>query len=320
MELKFWNKKEVHAECFSKDALFSMVLLDVCKESALVFRQNYSNSAIILSDFRPSLDPTVIDTKGFVQHGYIGLERDILYFDPNTVNEFLRGSNFGLKVAGLKSLAIASREWTAVLILQKAFGQSAFPSLKHLTIVLNEIALQVEHIELGPKSNTFSLVTSPPTDDSTLMMATFDFELAKVSKAIFGRVNNYEGSIETATVIGRDSNCSWIFFASQESYLLARVAEGLLRETVKREKNINCTRERTIQQQQKVLQLNTETCRLIEASWTMTKRNTCLGDQVSRLMLVGIFLYIVALGCLLYSTQCVKGLFKLFKMFMNIHE
>jgi hypothetical protein len=101
---------------------------------------------------------------------------------------------------------------------------------------------------LGPKSNTFALVTSPPTDDSTLMMATFDFELAEVSKAIFDRVNNYEGNVETATVIGRDSNCSWIFFASKKSYLLARVAEGLLWETVKREKNINCARERTIQQ------------------------------------------------------------------------
>jgi hypothetical protein len=209
------------------------------------------------------------------------LDRDILYFDPNTFNEFLRGNNFGLKVAGLKSLAIASREWTAVLILQKAFGQSAFPSLKHLTIVLNEVALQVEHIELGSKSNTFSLVTSPPTDDSTLMMATFDFELAKVSKAIFDRVNNYEGSIQTATVIGRDSNCSWIFFASQESHLLARVAEGLLRETIKCEKNINRMSERTIQLQQEALQLHTETCKLIEESRTMTKRILVLANKLA---------------------------------------
>jgi hypothetical protein len=138
VEIKFWNEEEVHVECFSKDVLFSMTLLDVCKESNRVFRRNYSNSAIILSDIRPSnLDPTMTDTKGLVQHGYIDLERDILYFDPNTVNEFLGGNNLGLKVAGLKSLAIASREWTGVLILQKVFGQSAFPSLKHLAIVLN---------------------------------------------------------------------------------------------------------------------------------------------------------------------------------------
>jgi hypothetical protein len=134
------------------------------------------------------------------------------------------------------------------------------------------------------------------------MMATFGFELAKDSKAVFDRVNNYEGRIQTATVIGRDSNCSWIFFASQESHLLARVAEGLLRETIKREKNINCMSERTMELQQKALQLHTETCRLIEESRTMTKRNMCYGEQVSRLMLVSIFLYIVALGFLLYST------------------
>ena len=296
MEIKFWKEEEVHVECFSKDVLFSMALLDVCKESTRVFRQNYSDSAIILSDIRPSnLDPTVTDTKGLVQHGYIDLERDILYFDPNTVSKFLRGNNLGLKVAGLKSLAIASRHWTAVLIMQKAFGQSAFPSLKHLTIVLNEVALQVKHIELEPKCNTYSLVTtSPPTDDSTLMIATFGFGFAKVSKTIFDRVNNYEDSIQTATVIGRNSNCSWNFFASQESHLLVRAAEGVLQESIQHEKNINCIRER-------IMQVHTETCRLIEESGTMRKRNTCLGEQVF------IFLYIVALGCLLYSSTHVTS-------------
>jgi hypothetical protein len=78
VEIKFWKEDEVHVECFSKDVLFSLALLDVCKESTRVFRQNYSNSAIVLSDIRSSnLDPTVTDTKGLVQHGYIDLERDI---------------------------------------------------------------------------------------------------------------------------------------------------------------------------------------------------------------------------------------------------
>jgi hypothetical protein len=150
-----------------------------------------------------------------------------------------------------------------------------------------------------PKCNTYSLVTtSPPTDDSTLMIATFGFGLPKVSKTIFDRVSNYEGSIQTATAIGRDSNCSWNFFASQESHLLVRVAEGVLQESIQHEKNINCIRER-------IMQAHTETCRIIEESRTM--RKPCLGEQVF------IFLYIVALGCLLYSsTHCyIKKYFNL---------
>lgn len=232
----------VHVEYSSKDGFFSTVLLHVCKESRRVFRRNYKPSTIVLSPSGTSkIDPAAITSKNAVQHGYIDLERDVLYFDPSIISEFLRGIKSTMTLDGLKAMAISSCLWREVLILHSRLGQAAFPSLRHLEIVLGNIELRVEHVavaDLNRKSSSFSLVSCRPADDSSMMARKLHFELSKVAEEESDLVIKHTGDIQTAVTIETDMGCPWSFFLAQGSYLLARSTHGMLGETIELNENV----------------------------------------------------------------------------------
>ncbi|KAE9376562.1 hypothetical protein N431DRAFT_462388 [Stipitochalara longipes BDJ] len=260
--LNFWKEEEVHIEYASKDGTFSTVLLDACKESARVFRRNYSDSAIILSTSGTSNEAIEkFVRKKLVQHGFIDLERDFLYFDPKTLYDILIDCNSTIVMEGLKKTAVRSLDWASVLILQYDFGQSAFPNLKHLTIVLhktlNENELRCQHFASSSKqgSTSLSIVHGVLAPDSTTISGTLDFELAQAAELAFHEVVEHEDGINTATIMKNRVTCPWSFFFSQQNYLLMRAAERTLVATFEAKAESSHLLQECIQLQQKVLQL-----------------------------------------------------------------
>ncbi|PMD22183.1 hypothetical protein NA56DRAFT_702537 [Hyaloscypha hepaticicola] len=244
----------------AKQANLSTTLLLVCKESRGVFHRNYKPSTIVLSATRTSKsNQSPIVPGKLVQHGYIDLERDVLQLYPNTIIEFLLSFKLAMAMKGLKAAAIRADVWNNVMILHSMLGKSAFPSLKHLSVVFSEVEAEIGHV-LAPssdlKSSSFSIVSYRPVDESTITSGTLSFEISKIIEEDSDRVANRGANIQTATFIANNAPCSWTFFLVQESYLLALATERMLEHTERRREYIDDGLERITQLLENVTRLH----------------------------------------------------------------
>jgi len=232
VDIRFWKEEVVHVEYTSKAGELSTTLLLVCKESRGEFHRNYKPSTIVLSATGTSkLNPYPIVPEKLIQHGDIDLRSDVLQLHPNTINEFLLGFKLTMVMDGLKAAAIRVNSWNDEMILHRRLGQSAFPSLKHLSVVFEEVEAEIGHVLADCsdlKSSSFSIVSYRPVHDSTIISGSLSFEISKTLQEESDRVANHGANIQTATFIANNAPCSWTFFLVQESYLLARATERML--------------------------------------------------------------------------------------------
>jgi hypothetical protein len=300
VDIRFWKEEVVHVEYTSKAGELSTTLLLVCKESKGVFHRNYKPSTIVLSATRTSrLNPPRIVPEKLVQHGYIDLERDVLQLDPNTIDEFLLGFNLTMVMGGLKAAASRINIWNDELILHRRLGESAFPSLKHLSVVLGEVEAEIGHMLADcsdVKSSSFSIVSYRPVDDSTIISGTLFFEISKTLQEESDRVATHGANIQTATFIANNTPCSWTFFLVQESYLLARATERMLEHNKRGKEHVDDILERITELLGDVRRLNDENTQMFATGRTRAWRawimcEFTLSLACSNLLCAGVLIY-----------------------------
>ena len=117
-------------------------------------------------------------------NGFIDLERDCLHFDVETLYDFLEDCKATMVMQGLLRAAISSLDWVSVLILQRGLGESAFPNLRHLAIVLHEtldktkLCYQQFEVNCSQKSTSLSVVYGASAADPTTISGRVGLDLA----------------------------------------------------------------------------------------------------------------------------------------------
>ncbi len=293
VDIRFWKEAVVHVEYTSKAGKLSTTLLRVCEQSRGMFHSNYKPSTIVLSATgTSSLKQSPRALEKLVQHGYIDLERDVLQVYPNTIIEFLLGFKLAMAMEGLKAAAIPANVWNNEMILHSRLGKSAFPSLKHLSVVLDEVEAEIGHV-LAPcsdvKSSSYSIVSYRPVDDSTITSGTLSFELSKAIEEKADRIANHGANIQTATFIANNAPCSWTFFLAQESYLLARAIERMLEHTKRGREYVDNLLERVTQLLENVRRLHDRDTQMFARD--RTRAWVTLGLVLWTLLCAGVQIY-----------------------------